>query len=242
MMTLAALDLRYPPPLDAAGETSRMVVDRNGGLLRAFTIADGRWRLTADLDGTDPLLVNMLVTYEDKRFFRHNGVDPLAMLRAAWQLAANGRIVSGGSTLTMQLARLLEPRKSRSLGAKLRQALRAIADRAAPEQAGNPQALPDARALWRQPGRRARGIARLFRQGPAKAHRCRGGAAGRPAAIARGPPSRPQTGKRHPGARPGAQSHDRGGRHFAVRRDPCHGPSRAPAAPPSAGAGAPPCR
>ncbi|MGI9413183.1 MAG: transglycosylase domain-containing protein, partial [Hyphomicrobiales bacterium] len=126
MMTLAALDLRYPPPLDAAGETSRMVVDRNGGLLRAFTIADGRWRLTADLDGTDPLLVNMLVTYEDKRFFRHNGVDPLAMLRAAWQLAANGRIVSGGSTLTMQLARLLEPRKSRSLGAKLRQALRAL--------------------------------------------------------------------------------------------------------------------
>lgn len=125
VMTVSALDLRYPPPLDAEAELSRTVVDRNGKLLRAFTIADGRWRLGADLDRTDPLLVRMLVAYEDKRFYRHNGIDPLATMRAAWQLAANGRIVSGGSTITMQLARLLEPRESRSLGAKLRQAVRA---------------------------------------------------------------------------------------------------------------------
>ena len=126
VMTLAALDHRYPPPLGAETELSRTVVDRNGKLLRAFTIADGRWRLPADLENTDPLLLDMLVAYEDKRFHRHNGIDPLAMMRAAWQLATNGRIVSGGSTITMQLARLLEPRTSRSLGAKLRQALRAL--------------------------------------------------------------------------------------------------------------------
>ena len=56
----------------------------------------------------------------------HDGVDPLALLRAAAQFAANGRIVSGGSTLSMQLARLIEPRESRSLGSKLRQIFRAI--------------------------------------------------------------------------------------------------------------------
>ena len=126
VMTLAALDHRYPPPLDAQSELSRTVVDRRGKLLRAFTIADGRWRLPADLSATDPLLVKMLIAYEDKRFHRHNGIDPLAMMRAAWQFASNGRIVSGGSTITMQLARLLEPRESRSFGAKLRQAIRAV--------------------------------------------------------------------------------------------------------------------
>ena len=68
----------------------------------------------------------MLVAYEDKRFWDHEGVDVLALLRAAGQFAGNGRIVSGGSTLSMQLARLMEPRESRSLGAKIRQILRAI--------------------------------------------------------------------------------------------------------------------
>ena len=68
----------------------------------------------------------MLLAYEDRRFRKHRGVDPLAMARAAWQWAGNGRIVSGGSTLTMQVARLLEPRAERTLAAKLRQIVRAI--------------------------------------------------------------------------------------------------------------------
>ena len=68
----------------------------------------------------------MLLAYEDRRFREHAGVDPLAMARAAWQWAGNGRIISGGSTLTMQVARLLEPRAERTLGAKLRQIVRAI--------------------------------------------------------------------------------------------------------------------
>ena len=68
----------------------------------------------------------MLLAYEDRRFRTHRGVDPLAMARAAWQWAGNGRVVSGGSTLTMQVARLLEPRAERTLGAKLRQIVRAI--------------------------------------------------------------------------------------------------------------------
>ena len=68
----------------------------------------------------------MLVAYEDKRFFDHAGVDLLALARAATQFASNGRIVSGGSTLSMQLARLIEPRESRSFGQKLRQIFRAM--------------------------------------------------------------------------------------------------------------------
>src|SRR5215216_2209696 len=67
-----------------------------------------------------------LVAYEDKRFRQHHGVDPWALGRAAWQLATSGRVVSGGSTLTMQVARLLEPRAERSVGAKLRQMVRAV--------------------------------------------------------------------------------------------------------------------
>ena len=95
-------------------------------MLRAFATIDGRWRLGTTTKDVDPKLVDMLIAYEDKRFYDHNGVDPLALLRAAGQLAGNGRIVSGGSTLSMQLARLIEPRESRNFGAKFRQLFRAI--------------------------------------------------------------------------------------------------------------------
>ena len=64
--------------------------------------------------------------FEDKRFDQHRGIDPLGMLRAAGQMLLNGRVVSGGSTLTMQVARLLEPREERTLAAKLRQGVRAV--------------------------------------------------------------------------------------------------------------------
>ena len=120
-----AADAAYPPPLIAPA-ASPEVLDRDGVLLRAFAAPDGRWRLAVHLDEVDPAFIDMLVAYEDKRFRSHPGVDPLAALRAAGQLVAHGRIVSGGSTLTMQLARLLEPRAGRSLGAKLRQAFRAL--------------------------------------------------------------------------------------------------------------------
>ena len=87
---------------------------------------EGRWRLPATVNEVDPRFVEMLQTYEDRRFQKHWGVDPLAMMRAAVQFIGNGRVISGGSTLTMQVARLLEPRDQRTLGAKLRQIVRAI--------------------------------------------------------------------------------------------------------------------
>jgi penicillin-binding protein 1C len=116
-----------PLPLDEARKVSTTIVDRNGKLLRAYAMADGRWRLPVDAAAqVDPAFVKLLLAYEDQRFHAHRGVDPLALGRAAVQLATRGHIVSGGSTITMQLARLMEPRRQRSLYAKLRQIVRAI--------------------------------------------------------------------------------------------------------------------
>lgn len=124
--TLDWLDRAFPPPLESDGGLSVEVLDRDGALLRAYAAQDGRWRLKADVGKLDPQFLKMLIAYEDKRFRTHSGVDPMALARAAIQLVANGRIVSGGSTLSMQLARLLEPRKERSFAAKFRQIARAL--------------------------------------------------------------------------------------------------------------------
>jgi penicillin-binding protein 1C len=113
------------PPLDRIA-FSQTVVDRNGVLLRPYATTDGRWRLPATVEDVDPRYLDLLIAYEDRRFRDHIGVDPLALARAALQWIERGSIVSGGSTLTMQVARLLEPRRERSLTAKLRQAVRAV--------------------------------------------------------------------------------------------------------------------
>ena len=113
------------PRVDEAGFSTE-VVDREGRLLRPYAAEQGRWRLKAALADADPRFVKMLIVYEDKRFQSHLGIDPAALMRAAWLWLSNGRIVSGGSTLTMQVARLIEPRTERSLAAKLRQMVRAV--------------------------------------------------------------------------------------------------------------------
>jgi penicillin-binding protein 1C len=115
-----------PAPLGKDLLFSTRVVDREGRLLRAYATGEGRWRLPATVVDVDPRFFDMLLAFEDKRFRAHHGVDPLALVRAAFQLATSGRIRSGASTLTMQVARLLEPRSGRSLVAKLRQIVRAI--------------------------------------------------------------------------------------------------------------------
>lgn len=103
------------------------VRDRSGVLLRAYTVADGRWRLATTLDHVDPRYLQMLVAFEDKRFYSHHGVDARASLRAVAQAAWNGRIVSGASTLTMQVARLLEGGSTGRWHGKIRQIRVALA-------------------------------------------------------------------------------------------------------------------
>jgi penicillin-binding protein 1C len=119
------IDATILPPLQV--ETSVEVLDRDGTLLRAYTVADGRWRLALPPDKVDPVYLQMLLAYEDKRFRDHPGVDPRSILRAALQAAWNGRFVSGGSTLTMQVARLLEEGTTGEVGGKLRQMRVALA-------------------------------------------------------------------------------------------------------------------
>jgi penicillin-binding protein 1C len=114
-----------PLDLGAVAQTSPMALDREGRLLRAFTTEDGRWRLPVAVEAVDPRFLALLLAYEDHRFRRHAGVDPYALGRAALQWVTHGHVVSGGSTLTMQVARLLEPRDERTLPAKLRQMVRA---------------------------------------------------------------------------------------------------------------------
>ncbi len=113
------------PPLVA--ETSVEILARDGSLLRAFPVTGDRWRLAVSPDAVDRDYIAMLVAYEDKRFYRHAGVDPLALLRAAVQAGLNGGVVSGGSTLTMQVARLLENSGIGRWRGKLRQIRVALA-------------------------------------------------------------------------------------------------------------------
>ncbi len=116
-----------PLPLKEAQQVSTTVVDRHGKLLRAFAMNNGRWRLPVNAKtDVDPGYLTLLLDYEDQRFRSHIGVDPWALGRAAMQLITRGRIVSGGSTITMQLARLIEPRQRRSFYAKLHQIVRAL--------------------------------------------------------------------------------------------------------------------
>jgi penicillin-binding protein 1C len=125
-----ALDRLFPPDLSRYQMRSSETVDANGRLLRAFTTADGKWRLKTTVDDVEPLYLALLKAYEDRRFDAHWGVDPLATMRAAGQWIERGRIVSGASTLSMQAARLLEPEQfhagRRSLLTKLVQSARAL--------------------------------------------------------------------------------------------------------------------
>lgn len=121
----AWIDATVLPPLGQ--EQSVEVLARDGTLLRAYTVADGRWRLGVSPAGVDPLYLRMLVDYEDRRFHDHHGVDWRAMARALWQAVRHGGVVSGGSTLSMQAARLLEDSGTGAWAGKLRQIRVALA-------------------------------------------------------------------------------------------------------------------
>ncbi|NFV82207.1 penicillin-binding protein 1C [Magnetospirillum aberrantis] len=120
-----AADRLSPPDLGRFEDRSTVVLDSDGRLLRAFPSPQDTWRLPTRPDQVDPLYLAMLRTVEDRRFGWHPGIDPLAALRAMGQWARHGRVVSGASTLSMQAARLLQP-KARTWGAKVEESLRAM--------------------------------------------------------------------------------------------------------------------
>jgi len=119
-------DKLYPLQLpDKQQIFARVVTDRHGYPLRTFADSEGVWRYQVSLDQVSPRYVEALLGYEDRWFWHHPGVNPIAMMRAAWLNMRYGRLVSGGSTLTMQVARLLHPHP-RTMTGKLQQVLRAF--------------------------------------------------------------------------------------------------------------------
>ncbi len=121
---VGALDRLFPLPLPPR-EAGLIVVARDGTPLRSWPSTDGVWRYPITPEEVSPHYLEAVLNYEDRWFHWHPGANPVALARAAWQWVRHGRIVSGGSTLTMQVARMLSP-QPRTLGGKLRQILRAL--------------------------------------------------------------------------------------------------------------------
>jgi penicillin-binding protein 1C len=128
---LAALGLEWAvrvtplPDLARIESSAHLVTDREGEPLWFFLAADDRLRFTADARAVDPYFLDLLIAYEDQRFFSHRGVDPLATLRALWQAVGHGSPLSGASTITMQTVRMLNP-QPRTISAKIDEMVRAI--------------------------------------------------------------------------------------------------------------------
>ena len=119
LLVLAAADRLFPLPLPA-DDLARVVLAEDGTPLWRFADHDGVWRYPVSPAEVSPYYLDALLTYEDRWFYRHPGVNPLALGRAAWQNLRGGRVLSGGSTLSMQVARLLDPH-ARSYAGKLKQ-------------------------------------------------------------------------------------------------------------------------
>jgi len=125
ILGFTALDRAFPLDLSRLGDVSTVVLDRDRRPLRIFLNGAEAWRLPATVADVTPEYLDLLIAYEDKRFRRHFGIDALAVPRALFQNLRAGRVVSGASTLTMQTARLLEPRP-RTLVSKVVEAFRAL--------------------------------------------------------------------------------------------------------------------
>lgn len=114
---LALLLLPVPDPLFDSPR-SAVLVSSDGALLGARIAADGQWRFPGGTRVPERF-ETAITTYEDRRFRRHPGVDPLALARAAYLNATEGEVVSGGSTLTMQIARMARGNRERTYAQKL---------------------------------------------------------------------------------------------------------------------------
>jgi penicillin-binding protein 1C len=123
-LVLVAAAYLVPLPHRAPG-WSTVVEYRDGRPAYVFLSPDDKWRLHVELARIDPSFARALIALEDKRFYSHHGVDPIAIVRAAWSDVIHARRVSGGSTLSMQLARLYEPRP-RTLPSKVVDMFRAV--------------------------------------------------------------------------------------------------------------------
>lgn len=123
---LGVLHLAFPyPAAKLSLEPSPIVRDRHGEPLRRLLGASQVWRIPVRLSEMSPALVEATIAAEDRRFREHCGVDSIALLRAIYLNLRHARVISGASTLTMQLAKLIEPRP-RTFWGKTVEAFRAL--------------------------------------------------------------------------------------------------------------------
>jgi penicillin-binding protein 1C len=126
VLGLVVIVMRTPmPEMSRLESRSQLVLSSSGEPLWGFLAPDGKWRFSMSTAGADPKFLRMLIAYEDKRYHSHRGVDFLALARACIEAVRSRGVVSGASTLTMQVVRLLEP-KPRTFSAKLDQILKAL--------------------------------------------------------------------------------------------------------------------
>jgi penicillin-binding protein 1C len=122
---LLTLDKLAPLNLSKLTDNATVVTDSSGRPLRAFANPQGIWRYRVTAKNVSPYYLQALFNYEDRHFYQHPGVNPFAMIRAVGQAAYYGKAISGGSTITMQVARLLHPNR-RTVSGKIYQMLRAF--------------------------------------------------------------------------------------------------------------------
>ena len=127
LLLFLILHLCFPLPKEKLHQPpSTVVLDRNGEWLRAFTSTDDMWRITeTTLDNVSPQFQTAMLTYEDRWFYHHWGINPVALFGAMYDNLKTGKVVRGGSTITMQLARLMEP-KERTIPNKMIEMFRAV--------------------------------------------------------------------------------------------------------------------
>ena len=130
ILTLIGISLIFiakSPDLGRLTDVAQVLRGDSKEIINLRLTSSGHWREPAQLERIDPQLIKMLIAYEDKRFWHHHGVDPIAVFRAAISLAKSGKIKSGASTLTMQAVKLMHPElQKRSIKNKLMQMAEAL--------------------------------------------------------------------------------------------------------------------
>ena len=112
-------------PLPDKVTYSQLVTDNKGNIIHAWLTPDQKWRLRTGLDEISPLLQKTIIAKEDRYFFSHPGVNPLAIVRATFNNVVKRKRTSGASTITMQVAKALEPGR-RNIWSKFRETFRAL--------------------------------------------------------------------------------------------------------------------
>ncbi len=126
LLSIWLFDKLFPISLKSSSQHyAQIIVAEDGTPLRAFADKNGIWRYPITIKQVSPLYIEALLNYEDRWFWQHFGVNPFALVRATFQYIHHKKIISGGSTLTMQVARLVIPQQRTVVG-KFIQILRAL--------------------------------------------------------------------------------------------------------------------